>query len=195
MGNTAQHAHTLCYRTHIFLHCVAHICTDSCVHIHAWLKCLSKGLLHVHVAYLRLAFSTLMFHPPSLLFPHGHFDTTFPSAPSSSSFARRKSSGQAHFCTNAKEFGYLADPTHSTQQWDCFWTLILPEILKTQNRLQGEFCAYLEVTRLFQSSGCARSKLLSHTVRRILKLFILMQVYAWMDLWDLVFEVLRSQLT
>ena len=55
-----------------------------------------------------------MFHPPSVLFPHGHFDTTFPSAPSSSSSTRPKRAGQAHFRTSAEEFGYLADPTHST---------------------------------------------------------------------------------
>ena len=46
------------------------------------------SICSVHVAHLRLAFSTLMFHPPSLLFPHGHFDTTFPSAPSSSCSTR-----------------------------------------------------------------------------------------------------------
>ena len=45
----------------------------------------------------------------------------------------------------------------------------------------GEFCAYLEVTRLFPEVGCARSKLLSHTARRNLKLFLLMQVDAWME--------------
>ena len=75
---------------------------------------MAQGVYSVHVAYLRLAFSTLMFHPPSLLFPHGLFDTTFPSAPSSSSCTRPKSAGQAHFRTSAEEFGYLADPTHST---------------------------------------------------------------------------------
>ena len=74
---------------------------------------MAQGVCSVHVAYLHLAFSVLMFHAPSL-FPHGHFDTTFPSAPSSSSFTRPKSAGQAHFRTSAEEFGYLADPTHST---------------------------------------------------------------------------------
>ena len=75
---------------------------------------MAQGVCSVHVAYLNLAFSVLMFHPPSLLFPHGHFDTTLPSAPSSSSFTQPKSAGQAHFRTSAEEFGYLADPTHST---------------------------------------------------------------------------------
>ena len=49
----------------------------------------------MHVAYLHLAFSVFMFHLPSLLLPHGHIDSTFPSAPSSSSFTRSKSVGQA----------------------------------------------------------------------------------------------------
>ena len=68
----------------------------------------------MHVAHLRLAFSTLMFHPPSLLFPRGHFDTTIPSAPSSSSFTRPEGAGQGHFYISFEEFGCLADPTHST---------------------------------------------------------------------------------
>ena len=74
-----------------------------------WLK-----VFAVCMSYIHLALSYLMLHPPSLLFPHGHFDTTFPSAPSSSSVTRPRSAGQAHLCTSAGEFGYLADPTHST---------------------------------------------------------------------------------
>ena len=61
--------------------------------------------------------SVLMFHPPSLLFPDGHFETTFPtltSAPSLPNCSRSESAGQAHFRTSGGEFGYLADPTHST---------------------------------------------------------------------------------
>ena len=34
--------------------------------------------------------------------------------------------------------------------WDCFRTLNLPEILKTQNRLQEDFCAYLEVIHSYK---------------------------------------------
>ena len=75
---------------------------------------MAQGVCSVYVVSLHLALSILMFHPPSLLFPHGHFDTTFPSAPSSSSFTRPKSVRQAHLRTSAGEFGYLADPTHST---------------------------------------------------------------------------------
>ena len=58
-----------------------------------------------------------MLHPPSLLFPDGHFETTFPtltSAPSLPNSSRSESAGQAHFRTSGGEFGYQADPTHST---------------------------------------------------------------------------------
>ena len=64
---------------------------------------------------------TLMFHSPSLLFPHGHFDTTFPSAPSSSSCTPH----QAHFRMSAEEFGYLADPTHSLR-----WAVLFQHFLQ-----------------------------------------------------------------
>ena len=46
--------------------------------------------------------------------PHGHFDTSFPSAPSWPNCSRSGSAGQAHFRTSGEEFGYLADLTHST---------------------------------------------------------------------------------
>ena len=39
--------------------------------------------------------SRLTFHPPSLLFPHGHFETTFPSAPSSSNCPRPEKRGSS----------------------------------------------------------------------------------------------------
>ena len=77
--------HTPC-RTHIFF------APFPCVtyrHEHAWLK----GVCSVYVISLHPALSILMFHPPSLLFPHGHFDNTFPSAPSSSSFTRPQKRG------------------------------------------------------------------------------------------------------
>ena len=70
---------------------------------------------------------------------------------------------------------------HNNADWDCFKTLTLSGILKTQNRFRKESCASLAVTRLFPWVGCLRNKLQSHSVRRILKLFLLMQVYAWME--------------
>ena len=75
---------------------------------------LAQGVCSAHVISHHLTFSLLMFHPPSLLFPHGHFDASFPSVPSLPNCSRSKSAGQAHFRTSGEEFGYLADPTHST---------------------------------------------------------------------------------
>ena len=43
---------------------------------------MAQGVCSAHVTPLHVTLSILMFHPPSLLFPHGHFDTSFPSAPS-----------------------------------------------------------------------------------------------------------------
>ena len=48
------------------------------------------------------------------MFPHGHFDTSFLSAPSVPSCSRHESVGQAHFRTSGEEFGHLADLMHST---------------------------------------------------------------------------------
>ena len=81
---------------------------------------MAQGLCSAHVIFLHLTFSILMFHPPSLLVPDGHFETTFPpltSAPSLPNFTRSESADQAHFRTSGGEFGYLADPTHSTRTW------------------------------------------------------------------------------
>ena len=76
---------------------------------------------------------------------------------------------------------------HNSAGWDCFRTLTLPEILKTQNRPQVEICAYLEVTRFWKSHVRANkldvqdSNRQFHTVQRNLKLFLLMLVYEWME--------------
>ena len=74
-----------------------------------------QGVWSAHVISFHLTLSILMFHPPSLLFPHGHLETTFLSAPSLPNCSRSESAGQAHFRTSGGEFGYLADPTHSTR--------------------------------------------------------------------------------
>ena len=68
---------------------------------------MAQGVCSAHVTSLHLTLSILMFHPPSLLFPDRHFETTFPTLTSAPSF-------QAHFRTSGGKFGYLADPTHST---------------------------------------------------------------------------------
>ena len=63
---------------------------------------------------------------------------------------------------------------------DCFKTPILREILRTQNLLRVEHCAFSEVIRLFQSVGCARNKLQFHTVQQNQKSFLWMQDWGWM---------------
>ena len=50
--------------------------------------------------------------------------------------------------------------------WDCFKTLTSREILRTQNLLRVEHCAFSEAIRLFQSVGCVRKKLQLHTVQQ-----------------------------
>ena len=72
-----EHTRTCC--THMFLH----IARAHSARLHApehtrIAQVCEKGLLHAHVVDLHLAFSILMFHSPSLLFPDGHFETTFP---------------------------------------------------------------------------------------------------------------------
>ena len=55
--------------------------------------------------------------------------------------------------------------------WDCFKTQILQKILRTQNLHQVEHCGLLEVIHLFQSVGCVRNKLQSHTAQQNQKSF------------------------
>ena len=50
--------------------------------------------------------------------------------------------------------------------WDCFKTPILREILRIQNLLRVEHCAFLEVTHLYQKVGCVRNKLQFRTVQQ-----------------------------
>ena len=96
-----------------------------------------------------------------------------------------------HHTSEFKQYCHVGNTAQTMQTGTVSRTLTLPEILKIQNRPQGEF-AYLEVTRFFPHVGCARNKLLFRTVQRNLRLFSLsMQVYV-LDLWDLVLEVLHS---
>ena len=102
--------HTPC-RTHIFL---THFpCVAYRHRVHAWLN-----VFAVRMSYLSISPSPFSwFQPPSLLFPDGHFETTFPtltSAPSLPNCSPSESAGLAHFRTSGRKFGYLADPTHST---------------------------------------------------------------------------------
>ena len=72
---------------------------------------------------------------------------------------------------------------------DCFKTLTLPDLLRTQNRHQEDLCAYLEVTHQFQQVGRARNKHLLHTPQPKLRLFLLIQVYARMGFQLSIFGI------
>ena len=63
--------------------------------------------------------------------------------------------------------------------WDCFKTPILKEILRIQNLLRVEHCAFLEAIRLFQSVGCVRNKLQFRTVQQNQKSFLWTQDCGW----------------
>ena len=112
-------ATTVCATGCVHTHSVSHahfLCSFSLRDVQTSRTRMAQGVCSAHVISLHRALSVLVFHPPSLLFPHGHFNTTFPSAPSSSSITRPKSAGQAHLRTSVGESGYLADPTHSTRR-------------------------------------------------------------------------------
>ena len=59
--------------------------------------------------------------------------------------------------------------------WDCCKTLTLREILRIQNPIRVEHCAFLEVIHLFQSVGCVRNKLQFRTAQQHQKSFSWMQ--------------------
>ena len=64
----------------------------------------------------------------------------------------------------------------NSADWDCFKTPTLQEILRTQNPLQVEHCAFSVGTRLFQLAGCARNKLQFRAAQQNQKSFPWMQV-------------------
>ena len=81
--------------------------------------------------------------------------------------------------------------------WDCFKTLTLRKILKIQDPLLEEHCAFLEVIRLFQKVGCARNKPLFLTVQQNLKIISLdtglrLDGSPSLELWDLIVSVLGN---
>ena len=82
-------------RTHIFFALFPYV---TCRHEHVWLK----------------EFAAHMSHLILFLFPHGHFDISFPSTSSLPSCSRSESAGQAQLCRSGENFGHLTDPTHST---------------------------------------------------------------------------------
>ena len=81
--------------------------------------------------------------------------------------------------------------------WDCFKTPILREILRIQNPLLEEHCAFLEVTHLFPKVGCVRNKLPFHTVQQNSDIISLdaglrLDGIPALDLWDLIVFVLGN---
>ena len=82
----------------------------------------------------------------------------------------------------------------SNADWDCFRTLTLREILKIQNPLLEEHCAFLEVIHLFQQVGCVRNKhQFSHssTESEIISLDTGLRLDGLLalELWDLIVSV------
>ena len=110
------------------------------------------------------------------------------------------------FVTNAWIYWSLTSITHvnpnnivmweillSNADWDCFRTLILREILKTQNQLRVEHCAFLEAIHLFQPAGCVRNKLQFHTVQQNQKSSLWMQDWGEMVLLLLIYGIWSFQ--
>ena len=76
--------------------------------------------------------------------------------------------------------------------WDCFKTPILREILRTQNLLQVEHRAFLEVIHLFQKVRCVRSKHQFHTEIISLDAGLRLGGIPAFDFWDLIVFVLGN---
>ena len=55
-----------------------------------------------------------------------------------------------HHTCEYKQFCHVGNYCQTMQTGDCFKTLTSREILKIQNPLLAEHCAFLEVIRLFQ---------------------------------------------
>ena len=77
--------------------------------------------------------------------------------------------------------------------WNCFKTLILQEILRIQNQLLEEHCAFLEVIRLFQSVGCVTNKLEFRRVQQNQKSFPWTQDWGWTENPHLIYGIWSSQ--
>ena len=62
--------------------------------------------------------------------------------------------------------------------------------LEDSKSTSGEFCAHLDVIRLFQSVRCVRNKLQLRRVQQNLELFLSMKVHAWMEFPLSIFGIL-----
>ena len=93
-----------------------------------------------------------------------------------------------HHTSGFKQYCHVGN-TAQQCKLGLFQTLTLPEILKTRNRLQEDFCAHLEVIHVYQQVGCARNKTsVSHSSTEA-EIFLLMQVYALMGFQISIFGI------
>ena len=82
---------------------------------------------------------------------------------------------------------------HSIVDWVYSKTQTLLATLRTRNQPQEECSVPLEADHLFLSVGCARHRPQSHTVPQNLRLFLWMQVYAWMGSQLSIFGIWLSK--
>ena len=77
--------------------------------------------------------------------------------------------------------------TAKIENWDCFKTPILQEILRIRHPLHVEHCVFSEAIRLFQSAGCStESKIISMDAR------LRLDGIPALDLWDPIVAVLHG---
>ena len=89
-------------RTHVFLR---HF---PCVGVQTSRTRMAQGVCSAHVTSLHLTLSIILFHPPSLLFLDGHFETTFPTLTSALSFPNCSDPISRVNCTSARAARSLA---------------------------------------------------------------------------------------
>ena len=85
----------------------------------------------------------------------------------------------------------------SNADWDSFKTQILQEILRIQNLLSVEHCAFLEVITFVPTSWmCKKQTAVSHSSKEseIISLDTALRLDGWLalELWDLIVSVFGS---
>ena len=174
--------HTLTWCTHIFLHsaCTVTFCTFLMrCHIHAWLKG-AKKVLCTCVVSLYLAFSSLMSHP-SLLFLHGHFEPTFPSAPFLPYFLVLKAQGMRNSARGREVWlsgqvrphhrlwAQRVRQDHTCGQWhDTHWRS-RPQLKSLTSRNTHEKIGLFDVLTMFESSVSHVSHDLALQIKEIMQ--------------------------
>ena len=112
-GSGKLYTHSAVARTFFSAQVIARVAHRH--HAYAWLKAHGLSVMKRFVALcmscLSVALSLLMFQPPSLLFPDGHFSCST----SLQSFIRPKIAGHAHSHSSGEEFVYMTDSAHFTK--------------------------------------------------------------------------------